>query len=81
MAARRSEIAVPSKENIDSIPIIIHTVNMKGKTERAKFSNKNSQIDFARVQRERAHEGWSWRVLAKAENQLQAIPSLAGIYS
>lgn len=63
------------------LPTIIYTVNIKGKIERVKFSNKNSPIDFARVRRERAREGWSWRVLARAENQLRAIPSLAGIYS
>lgn len=42
--------------DVESVPIVIHTVNIKGKVEAAKFSN-NNQIDFARVRRERAREG------------------------
>lgn len=58
-----------------------HNLYCKHKREDrgAKFSN-NSQIDFARVRRDRAHEGGHGRV-ARVENQLQAIASLVDIYS
>lgn len=58
-----------------------HNLYCKHKREdrAAKFSN-NGQIDFARVRRDRAHEGGHGRV-AGVENQLQAIASLADIYS
>jgi len=65
--------------NAESDVILIHTADAKGWSG-SKFSN-NSQIDLARVRRKRARTRAVTGRAAGVENQLQAIASLAGIYS